>query len=167
MSLPALLGRNPWPLLATCLAVVSVRAVWAPSHSSWAWRGILRLILVLAAFGVVFNVLTTHGGDKVLFVIPSSVPIVGGAITLNAILFGLLNGLALTTLVLAGMTVGAVVDWSTLVRLAPRRMAPLAVAGSVAWNLVTATAIAFREIREAQAARGFQARGVRGWTPLL
>ena len=166
-SMPALLGRNPWPLLASCLAVVSVRAAWAPFSAIRAWTGILRLVLIIAAFGVVFNVLTAHGGDTVLFTIPTRVPILGGPLTLNAIVFGLLSGLALTSLVLAGMTAVAVLDWSALLRILPHRLAPLAVAGSVAWNLIPATAIAFGEIREAQAARGFRARGVRGLTPLI
>jgi energy-coupling factor transport system permease protein len=52
-------------------------------------------------------------------------------------------------------------------RLLPERMAPLAVAGSVAWSYLPRTTVAFAEIREAQMARGYRPRGVRDAAPLV
>jgi energy-coupling factor transport system permease protein len=167
-SLPPLLGRNPFPLVATLVVVIGVRTAWAGrTERVSSWSGIVRLSLVFAALGVLFNVLTVRSGDRVLLAVPSSVPILHGPITLNALVFGLLSALALVILVLVGTTIGAVLDWPAVLRLLPDRLTTIAVAGSVAFAFIPQTALAFREIREAQAARGHRFRGVRDLAPLL
>lgn len=167
-SLPPLLGRNPWLLGATLLAVLGVRAAWAAATPSAAsWQGLARLAALFAAVGVAFNLLTVHAGDRVLVRLPVGVPVVGGPLTLNALVYGLLSGAALLTLVVVGTTLGMTLDWSALLRLLPARLSTVAVAGSVAWAFVPQTAAAFGEIREAQAARGYRPRGARDVLPLL
>lgn len=167
-SLPALVGRNPFVLAATLAAVLSVRVAWAASAPRAAmWNGIVRLAAVFAAIGALFNVLTVHLGDRALARLPDGWPIVGGVLTFNALAYGILAGFAILTLVLVGTTVGALLDWPALLRLLPPRLTTVAVAASVAWAFVPQTAAAFREIREAQAARGYQATGARGIVPLL
>lgn len=167
-SLVPLLGRNPWPLLATLLAVLGVRAAWASGRPGAAsWGTLLRLAAFFAAFGVLFNVLTVPVGDRVLVRVPDGVPIVGDVLTLNALAYGVLSGLALLTLVTVGTTLGAVLDWAETLRLLPGRLAGIATAGSVAFAFVPQTVTAFREIREAQAARGYRVGGARGLVPIL
>lgn len=166
-GLPALIGRNPFALVAVLLAVLGVRAAWATAPRFAAWRIVVRLALLFAAISVVFNLLTVHVGDRVIGTLPGWLPIIGGIVTANALVYGLLSGLALLTLVLAGTTIGAVLDWMTLLRLLPPRLTTLAVAGSVAWALVPQTLAAASEIREAQQARGHRPRGVRDVPPLL
>lgn len=166
-SLPPLLGRNPWPLAATLLAVIGVRAAWADLAGRGPWRGLVRLTLVILLLGVLFNGLTVHVGDRVLARLPDGWPLVGGPLTLNALLYGLLGGAATLALVLTGLTLGATLDWAALLRLLPDRMTGLAVAGAIGWGLVPQTITALREIREAQMARGYRPRGVRDVVPLL
>jgi energy-coupling factor transport system permease protein len=167
-SLPPLLGRNPFPLVATLIVVIGVRAAWAGHNPRVAsWSGIVRLAAVFAGIGVLFNVLTVRAGDRVLVDVPDTVPILDGPITLNAFVFGVLSGLALLILVLVGTTIGAVLDWPAALRLLPDRLTTVAVAGSVAFAFIPQTAVAFREIREAQAARGHRFRGARDLVPLL
>jgi energy-coupling factor transport system permease protein len=167
-SLPPLLGRNPFPLVATLLVVVGVRMVWA-AHAPrvGSWSGIVRLAAIFAAVGVLFNALTVRSGDRVLITVPDPVPLLDGPITLNALVFGILSGLALVILVLVGTTVGALLDWPAALRLLPERLTTVAVAASVAFAFVPQTAVAFREIREAQAARGHRFRGARDLVLLL
>ena len=170
-SLPFLVGRNPFPLLAALLAVLGVRAAWAetaagnPRLASWA--ALARLAALFAVVGALFNVLTVPLGDRVIVELPSGVPIVGEVLTVNALVYGLLSGAALLGLVLVGTTLGAVLDWSALLRLMPDRLTGVAVAGTVAFAFVPQTVVAFREIREAQAARGFRVRGARDLLPIL
>ncbi len=168
-SLPPLLGRNPFVLTATLLAVLGVRAAMAPSDApgALAWNGIVRLAAVFASVGALFNVLTAHLGDRPFASVPDSLPIIGGPLTLNALVYGLLSGSALLTLVLVGTTLGAALDWPALARLLPARLSTVAVAGAVAWAFIPQTVVALREIREAQAARGYRARGGRDLVPLL
>lgn len=166
-SVPPLLGRNPWPIVATLLAVLSVWAVWSTGAAGRRWRPLLRLALVFGVVGVVFNVLTVRAGDIVIGRLPDTWPIIGGALTLNALVFGLLSALAIFTLVGISATLGVALDWTLIIRLLPERMAPLAVAGSVAWSYLPRTTAALGEIREAQMARGFRPRGGRDALPLL
>lgn len=169
VSLPVLIGRNPFTVAAVLIAVALVRTAWSSSLPSLAnWTGIIRLAAIFAAIGVIFNLLTVRAGDRVLATIPNGLPLLGGdALTWNALIYGILSGLALLVLVLAGTTAGALIDWSALLRLMPDRLSTVAVAGSIAFTFVPQTAHAFVEIREAQAARGHRLRGGRDLLPIL
>lgn len=166
-SLPPLLGRNPWPLAATLFAVLGVWSAIGGSAAGARWRPLLRLAVVFGVISVLFNLLTAHIGDIVIAELPATWPVIGGPLTLNALIFGLLGALAIFSLVLVGATLGATLDWSTMIRLLPERLAPLAVAGSVAWSYLPRTTSALAEIREAQMARGYRPRGPRDAAPLI
>lgn len=167
-SLVPMLGRNPFPLLATLVAVLTVRAVWSgPHHRVSSWRGIVRLAVVFSVISIVFNVLTVRAGDRVLWHLPEWLPLLDGPVTLNAFVFGVLSALAVVSLVLIGTTIGALIDWTALLRLLPERLTTFAVAGSVAIAFVPQTTVAFREITEAQALRGHRLRGVRDLVPVV
>jgi energy-coupling factor transport system permease protein len=167
-SLSPTLGRNPIALGATLIVVIAVREAWKPwGRQVASWSMIVRMAVIFSLIGILFNVLTYHGGDRAIYELPDWLPIVGGTLTLNALLYGSLSGLALLTLVLIGTTVGALINWSTLLRQMPRRLMPVAVAGTVAFAFVPQTAQAFRQIREAQLARGHRLRGARDLLPLL
>ncbi len=166
-SLPLLLGRNPWVLAATLLAVLGVWAAGSRGAAGARWRPLLRLALVFGAVSVLFNLLTVHVGDIIVGTMPESWPIVGGPLTFNALIYGLLSAMAIFALVAVSATLGATLDWSAMMRLLPERMAPLAVAGSIAWSYLPRTVVAFSEIREAQMARGYRPRGIRDVAPLV
>jgi energy-coupling factor transport system permease protein len=167
-SLPALLARNPWPMTAVLVAVIGVRIAWAEEMTSTrSWNVFLRLALIFATVSVVFNVLTVRAGDRVIARLPDGLPIIGGEISLNAAVYGILSGLALVLLVMIGSTVSALLDWSAVVRMLPESMTSIAVAGSIAFAFIPQTAIAYGEIREAQTARGHRVRGARDLLPIL
>lgn len=167
-SLPALLGRNPLPLVVVLIATLGVRAAWSASSPSVAsWSSLIRLTIFFAIVGAVFNVLTVRSGNHVLATIPGWIPLLHGVVTLNALIYGLLSALAGVTLVLVGATVAASLDWALLVRLLPPGLTTIAVAGSVAFAFLPQTARAFIDIKEAQAARGHRLRGARDLVPLL
>jgi energy-coupling factor transport system permease protein len=158
--LPMLVSRHPLVVLQMLVIVVAVRLVWADRLArGWGW--IARMAAVFVLVGVVFNALTVHAGDQVLFRIPDSIPLVGGVVTLNAVVYGFVTGIAMLTLVLTGTTIAAGLAWSELVRSLPSRVAPLAVAGSVAWSFLPGASRAFVDIRESQASRGHRLRGAR------
>jgi energy-coupling factor transport system permease protein len=167
-SLPPLLGRNPWPLLATLLAVAGVRIAWSRRMSGgYTWSLLVRLAILFALIGIVFNVLTVRAGDRVIGELPDQLPLFGGELTLNAVVFGTISGLALVLLVTIRTTGDAPLDWAANVRLQPPGLTTVAVAGSVAFAFVPQTAVAFHEIREAQSARGHHIRGARDLLPIV
>jgi energy-coupling factor transport system permease protein len=164
--IPLLVARQPLVVLELLAIVLAVRSVWA-SHSSHSWQWIVRLAALFMVFGVVFNLLTVHAGNQVIVTIPDSLPLIGGRITFNALVYGVVSGVTILVLVLTGTTVAAGLVWADLMRTLPPRLAPLAVAGSVAWSFLPSTASAYRDIREAQSARGHRIRGVRDLPPLV
>ena len=165
--IPLLSGRHPIVIATLLLTVLVVRAVCLPKETSAGWGWLVRLGMIAVPIGVVFNMLTVHAGDRRMFRIPSGVPIVGGDITWNALIYGLLSGATIVVLVATGTTVAAALNWSELMRHMPARAANVAVAGSVAWTFLPQLSKSWREIREAQTARGHQWRGVRDAVPLV
>jgi energy-coupling factor transport system permease protein len=165
--LPPLLARNPWVIIEILIIVLTVRAIWIPPASSQGTGWFLRVAGLFVVIGVTFNVLTVHAGTTVLATLPASWPIVGGDLTLNALVYGLVGGVALFTLVLIGVTVGTLVSWIDLFHGLPPRLAPIAVTGSVAWSFLPQLAIAWQNIREAHAMRGHRLRGARDILPLV
>jgi energy-coupling factor transport system permease protein len=166
-NLPPLVGRNPWPLAATLLATLGVWGAWSTGAAGARWRPLLRLALIFGAVSVLFNLLTAHIGDRGIGALPETWPVIGGVLTLNALIYGLLSAMAIFSLVAVSATLGAILDWSATIRLLPERMASLAVAGSVAWSYLPRTTAALTEIREAQTARGYRPRGIRDAAPLV
>ena len=166
-TLPPLVGRNPWPLAATLLATLGVWGAWSTGAAGARWRPLLRLALALGAVSVLFNLLTAHIGDRPIGELPEEWPVIGGVLTLNALIYGLLSAMAIFSLLAVGATLGATLDWSAAMRLLPERLAALAVAGSVAWSYLPRTTSALVEIREAQMARGYRPRGIRDAAPLV
>lgn len=167
-SLPPLLGRNPFVLVPTLLIALGVQAAWAASAPrAGSWRALVRLAAVFATVGALFNLLTAHIGDRVIGRLPTELPLIGGDLTLNAAVYGLLGGVALLALVVVGATLGATLDWPALRQVVPARLTTVAVAGSIAFAFIPQTVAAFHEIREAQAARGYRPRGPRDLVPLL
>jgi hypothetical protein len=82
-NLPPLVGRNPWPLAATLLAMLGVWAAWSAGAAGARWRPLLRLALVFGAVSVLFNLLTAHIGDRAIGELPESWPVIGGMLTLK------------------------------------------------------------------------------------
>lgn len=164
---PLLLGRNPWLLLEVLIIVVAVRLAWQSRANRQGMGWFLRIAAVFMAIGVLFNVLTVHAGDRVFGTLPDSWPVVGGDLTWNALIYGVTSGVALFTLVLTGITVSSHISWIELVHVLPPRLASIAVTGSVAWAFLPQTAVAWRNIREAQSMRGHTFRGVRDFVPVV
>jgi energy-coupling factor transport system permease protein len=166
-TLPLLTGRHPLVLAELIAIALVVRAVClAPSRStSWGW--LARLSALAVPIGVVFNLITVHAGEQAIATLPEGIPLFGGVLTWNAAVYGALSGLTVVALVLIGTTVAAGIEWNDLMRLLPARAAGLAVAGSVAWAFLPRLAVSWREIREAQTARGHRWSGPRDAVPLV
>lgn len=158
--LPMLILRHPLIVLEMLVIVLAVRMAWA-GRLAHGWGWLARVAAAFVLVSVVFNALTVHAGRHVLFTIPPSLPLVGGVVTLNAVIYGLVTGIAVLVLVLTGTTIAAGLSWADLVRSLPARVAPLAVAGSVAWSFLPGASRAFVDIRESQASRGHRLRGAR------
>lgn len=160
--------RNPLYLALASVAFVAVYlAMGRRSVAGTAWGTVLRIGVAIALLNIVFNLLTVHAGDRVVTRLPSGIPIFGGPITLNALVYGVVSAVALLDLLLIAAIFSTAVSRSALLRLLPGQFAALGVAGIVALSFLPQMLRALSEVREAQASRGFRVRSVRDLPPLV
>lgn len=127
----------------------------------------LRFSISMILLTTVLNAFMSHFGENVLFSIPGRIPLISGNITFEAVLYGLINGLVLVGIYSQFAVFNQVVSVRNLIRLIPQILQPIAVITTIALSFIPATRKQFETIREAQAVRGQQVRGLRDWLPLL
>jgi energy-coupling factor transport system permease protein len=121
----------------------------------------------VTAISAILNALTVRYGDTVLLRLPGWLPLLGGPVTLEALVFGALNGLTLAGLFVAFVVAQRLLPTSALIGLIPRAFYPLAVVAAIAITFVPTTLRQARQIRDAQAIRGHRLVRMRDWLPLL
>jgi energy-coupling factor transport system permease protein len=152
-------------ILLTQLALL--RASPIPSVDTGQPRISFRLSLLIVPFSALFNALWTRAGDTVLLRLPDSLPLIGGAITLEALAFGALNGLVLLALLHAFNTLNLALSVRDMITLIPAAFYDIAVVLSVALTYVPVTLRQAMAIREAQAVRGQPLKRLSDWLPVL
>ncbi|NOX61149.1 MAG: energy-coupling factor transporter transmembrane protein EcfT [Chloroflexi bacterium] len=174
----ALVTRNPFYLAVLIVAGLFLFATLSKrrrrlgdDHAAAArpatWAPILKLAFFLMLFSILFNALTVHYGDRILFHLPESWPLIGGPITLEALIYGLVMGMGFFALLLVFSVFNSAVGPQTLLRMAPNFMHQAGVALTIAVSFIPQTLIAYQEIREAQRLRGHVVRGLRDFQPLF
>jgi len=167
-AVAALLIRNPFYLGIVALSAGLVYATVGENAPLKAgWGGLLKLGLFIWTVTIPMNALMAHTGNIVLFTLPQSWPIIGGNITLEAVVFGAASGLSLWTLLLIFAAFNLAVDASQLLRVTPSFLYQAGVVTSIALTFVPQMLISAREIREAQRLRGHRFRGLRDLLPLF
>ncbi len=161
-----LLARNPLYLVILLLVVQIVGKVCAQPGLGLHFS-IWRFGAIIIFFSVLFNMLMVHIGQMVLFRLPVGWPLLGGIITLEAAVFGAVNGLLLLTLLALFMTFNNIVSPADLVRLIPRAFQSVGVVLLIALTYVPETTRYVRRIQEAQAIRGHRMHGLRDWRPIV
>jgi energy-coupling factor transport system permease protein len=166
--LPALLTRNPLYLSMTLLAVgVVYIALGRRGPLARNWGAFVRFSAYLWLLTIPFVALLNHHGTIILLRLPPAWPLIGGPITLEALLYGLTGGLALLALLLVFATFNVAVDQARLLRLTPGFVYQAGVVAGIAVAFVPQMVTTWAAIREAQQVRGHRVRGVRDLLPLL
>jgi energy-coupling factor transport system permease protein len=160
--------RNPLYLIIILLCIAILMSALPrtmggvePIISPW------RLAMVIVPLSAIFNAATAHFGQTVLFSLPEGILLLGGPITLEAVVFGALNGLVLSGIFAAFSVLNQALSIRSLVRLIPRAFHPVAVIIIIALSFVPSMTRQLQQIREAQAIRGHRIRGLRDWLPLF
>lgn len=161
--------RNPWylGLVLAWIGVVGMVAHTSITRAAPIPISPLRFGFFVITFSALFNALTVHVGRTVLFTIPDFIPFLGGPVTLEALVYGALNGLVLTGMFAAFTVINRMLSVRQMIRLVPHAFFPVAVIVSIAITFVPFTLRQFRQIREAQMVRGHRVQGVRDWLPLI
>ena len=167
-AVPAFALRNPFYLallLGAAWIIYTTLGRSTPIGSSWG--SFVKLGIFLFALAIPFNALSVHIGQIVLFRLPESWPIIGGVITLEAIIAGAVSGLTLLTILVVFAAFNAVVDHYQLLRATPSFLFQAGVIISIAITFVPQMVLSAREIRQAQRIRGHRFRGLRDLLPLI
>ncbi len=127
----------------------------------------LRFALVAVPLAALFNGLASPAGTTVLFHLPARLPLIGGAVTLEALAFGAINGLNLAVIFSGFAAFNRALTTRQLLQLTPRAFHESGVVLSIALTFAPQTIASLRRIREAQAVRGHRVRGVRDWIPIF
>lgn len=158
--------RNPLYLLILLLIARLVQAACAVPGTRVKLK-FWRLALIIMSLSILFNVLMVHIGETVFFTLPGNWWVIGGDITLEAAVYGIISGLTLVTLLAIFMAFNSVVPASELIRLTPRALANIGLIMMIAVTYVPETVDQLQRIREAQALRGHRLRGLRDWQPIV
>jgi energy-coupling factor transport system permease protein len=164
-AVTAMIARNPMYASIVLLVSLLVMATFGRPNRE-AGLPLMRLAVIFLLASSVYNALFVHAGETVLIELPSW-PLIGGPITLEAIVEGASNGLTLLTLLVVFAALNAIVPMSELTRLLPAAFRDLGVVLLIAVNYIPETRRQLRRIRDAQAIRGHQLRGLRDWRPLV
>ncbi|GAB4522635.1 MAG: hypothetical protein Fur0018_04600 [Anaerolineales bacterium] len=159
--------RNPFYLFALLVVITFTGWRVSPRAETGLPFAPLRLLAFFVPLAAFFNALTAHFGDTVLLRLPERIPLLGGALTLEGLVFGALNGILLGGMVLTFQVLNRVLPLRTVLRLVPRAFYPLAVAASIALTFIPLTVRQWEQIRMAQAVRGHRLRGLRDLPPLF
>lgn len=127
----------------------------------------VRFVLIAVPAAALFNALSTHIGETTLFRLPTWIPLFGGTVTLEAFVFGAINGLNLTVIFSGFTAFNRTVAVRDLIKLTPRAFHESGVVLSIALTFVPQTIQSLHRIREAQAVRGHRLRGLRDWVPIF
>jgi energy-coupling factor transport system permease protein len=159
--------RNPIYSIAIILIARLVGTACGIANSPTSGLPIARIGIAIVLFSILFNGLSVHVGETVLFTLPERLPWIGGRITLEATVYGLGTGLLLLSLLAVFVAFNSVVRSSDLVRLAPGAFRDLGVVILIAVTYVPETKLQLQRIREAQSIRGHRLRGIRSWRPIV
>lgn len=158
--------RNPLYLLILLMGTLVVRSICSVNQTPLPFSlGRLGVVIILLA--TLFNLLTAHIGRTVLFTLPASWWLIGGAVTLEAAVAGAINGLALLTLIVLFVTFSMAVPVYELSRLTPPALRDVGMILLIGLTYMPQTARHWQQIREAQAVRGHRLRTWRDWRPLF
>ncbi len=159
--------RSPLYVIVMLLTTTVVGGTCATGEGRRAPLSPLRFAIIAVPLSALFNGLTVHFGDTVLFHLPDWLPLLGGAITLEALVFGALNGLTLTVIFSAFSVFNQVTPVRDLIKLTPRAFHEGGVVLSIALTFIPQTTRSLQRIREAQAVRGHRVQGIRDWLPIV
>lgn len=162
--------RNPiyLVLILTWISVVGGIVHWSGlANQRSPLLSPLRFGLFVIPITMLVNALNVPIGATVVWTLPPAIPLVGGPITLEALVYGALNGVVLTGIYGLVVLVNQLLTVRAIVGLAPRAYHPLAVVMTIALSFAPLTVRQIQNIREAQAVRGQRMQGLRDWLPLF
>jgi energy-coupling factor transport system permease protein len=161
----ALVSTQPVYRLLTLLAAMDV--VVATAQPGRRLTPLFTATGIAAAVTVGLNFVLSHTGDSTLAALPSGIPVFGGRLTGEAVIYGIDAALGLSAAVMAVAPLGLALEPHDLIDAMPRALQRTATTAAAALNLVPAIGRSYVSVRDAQRMRGLPTRGPRALADLL
>jgi len=147
------------PVYRLLIALVAINVLVARRRPGTSLRALLSVLATFALITVAYNPLINHAGSHPIATIPTSLPGIGGPITVESIAYGVSAAIGVVAAALAVAPLVMVIDPTDLLQALPSRLHGTATALAASLNLVPAVARSFRRVREAELLRGVSRRG--------
>lgn len=161
----SLLSTNPAP--RALLALVALNVCLSTRREGRSLRPLLVGVGLAGLTAVAANTLLSHAGADVLVTLPAALPVLGGPLTLEGLVFGGGVALGLAAALLAVAPLALALDPHELIDVLPRRLERTGTALATALTLVPALGASFTAVRDSQRLRGVGPRGPRSWLGVL
>ena len=157
----ALSTDNPVYRALVAIAAFDVLVAWLPPGRRL--RPVAFGLAFAVGLAVLINGIAGHGGTTVILAIPNAIPILGGPITVESLVFGASIGLGLVAALLAVAPLSMVLESNEIVDALPARLERTGIAVATSLNLISGIGVTFQAVRDAQTMRGWRPRGIRSW----
>ncbi|MFI5284945.1 MAG: energy-coupling factor transporter transmembrane component T [Candidatus Dormibacteria bacterium] len=154
------------PVYRGLVLLCALNVVVALRRPEVSLRGLAIALVIAAVIAIVVTTLASHTGAHAFLALPAGIPVVGGPLTIEAVVFGASTGIGIAAAVLAAAPLSLVVMPNSLVDALPSALARTGAAIGTALNLIPGIARSATEIRDAQRMRGWRPRRVREWPDL-
>jgi energy-coupling factor transport system permease protein len=161
----ALSTDNPVYRGLVAIAALNVIVAWLPPGRSL--RPLAFGLGFAVFFAVLINGLAGHGGADVIVRVPDGIPVFGGPITVESLLFGGSVGLGLVAALLAVAPLSMVIESHEVIDALPSRLERTGIAVATSLNLISGIGSTFQAVRDAQVMRGWKPRGIRSWSEVF
>jgi energy-coupling factor transport system permease protein len=130
-------------------------------------KRVLIGVVLIAGFDVALNFVSAHLGRTTLFALPDNIPALGGPYTLEALAFGVANGITVAAAILAAAALSLLLSPHDVMEALPKALSRTGTAIAASMNLVPSVAGSFTQVSEAQRMRGWKPRGPRSWAEVV
>lgn len=160
--------RNPLYLSIqmVSLLLLGLNMTKQKNQMHWLLQNI-RFLLTMLLISSLVNVFFTHTGSTNLFSLPDHWILIGGNITLESLVYGLINGLIIGSIFVAFNILNLALSIKQLTHLIPGVLRPVAMIVSISLTFIPSIQQRANEIKEAQVIRGNQMKKIRDWLPIL
>lgn len=161
-------NRNPLYLLFILIGLLILGSKLARKMGQKSWLSHnLRFLGTMIVLSGIINTLFTHRGNSVIFTLPDTWILIGGKITLESLVYGVINGFVIGSLYITFNIFNLALTVKQITGLIPKIFQPISITISIALTFFPSVQQRAREIKEAQLIRGNQMKRIVDWLPLL
>ncbi len=154
------------PVYRALVVLCALNVLVAHRRSDTRLRPLLLAVIVAGSIALLITTVLSHSGAHAFAQVPPAIPVLGGAYTYEALVFGVSTALGIAAAILPAAALSLVVDPAELVDALPALLSRSGAALGTALNLIPGLARSAVDIRDAQRMRGWRPRRARDWPDL-